>query len=156
MNNARYIQFLDSCRMARAKMISDSLDFRKNNPDLYDAFWSDYGGEIHRIRIKLYELQWILAQWKHLEKLLEQGSANNKEKNQIFNCWVNWYSSYLSKWQMNDKDINLLSVMIQGLDELVHVHEDWEKKRNILTTDLKRNKRILENMVKRLQEDNNG
>ena len=57
---------------------------------------------------------------------------------------------------MNDKDINLLSVMIQGLDELVHVHEDWEKKRNILTTDLKRNKRILENMVKRLQEDNNG
>lgn len=158
MDNSTYLQFLDSCEKARAQLVADSKNARENNPDLYDAFWSDYDSEIYRLRTKLYELKWIDDQWKNLAQIIAENKKkrSKKESNETFDCWLEWYSTYLKNWQMTAMDINFLSVTIQAFDMVVCQHDDWEIKHNMLTTDLKRNRKKLCNLKNALRKENDN
>lgn len=147
MNGKMYLDFLDSCRNARQNLIADSLAPRDRNPDLYDAFWSDYQSDEYKIRLELYHLRWLEDQWLELENSINKMKGlSNSELQKVFDHWLDWYKEFLSQWNMTKYDLYFLPVMLKGFENIIKANERWSNKANVVKTDIKKFRRQLETM----------
>lgn len=152
MNGKMYLDFLGSCRNARQNLIADSLAPRDRNPDLYDAFWSDYQSDEYKIRLELYHLRWLEDQWLELENSINgMKGLSNSELQKVFDHWLDWYKEFLSQWNMTKYDLYFLPVMLKGFENIIKANERWSNKANVVKTDIKKFRRQLETMRERIK-----
>lgn len=148
--NVPYLSFLNIIKESRKNIISDTLE--ESSEDLYDALYSDFDSEIYKVKMELYEMQWIESHWKEIERVINRKECSEKDKKELVLIFYKLYESFIKAWNYTEFDTIVFEEKRKILQAMIIVNSDWEK-------DLKREKvsfyksiKLLKSKVKEVKE----
>lgn len=144
-----YLKFLDISRECRNTMIADTLN--NNSPDLYDALYSNVNGEIHEIKLELYELKWIEMHWKKINYFIDKRECSIAEKKELVSMFAKWYKDFVSNWNYTEFDTIIFGEKMNILRALISVNSEWEQNIKRMKVSFELSKKILNEKIKKLE-----
>ncbi len=144
---SRLIQILKECRNV---LIDDTL--ASGSPDLYDALLSDYDSDIFKIKLELYELEWIELHWIKVCDSLNDKNYSQSEKMELLAIFSDWYRSLVSNWSYTNFDADLFEERIKILKSLISINNKWDINIKRMKVSFEKNKKVLKNKIYELEQ----
>lgn len=155
-------EFIGIAAECRKIMVENTMN--SDSEELYDALLSDPKSEIFRIRLELYEVEWIETFWEKGCEVIENLSCPLPEKKEIVSLFAKWYSDFVDKWGYKGTDMALfgkwdikecdnafLKEQASILRSLISVNNEWEKNLKRMKVSFRQQKKILYARVKELE-----
>jgi hypothetical protein len=143
------LEFIKIARECRKVLISDTLD--SNSDILYDALYSDSRKCIYKIKLELYEIEWIELYWEKIIKTIENNSFSSSEKKELFSIFAKWYKDFISNWKYTEFDATIFEERICILKELISINNKWEDNLKKMNLSFDRNKKILNKKIEKFK-----
>ena len=143
------LEFIKIARECRKILISDTLD--SNSDILYDALYSDSSKYISKIKLELYEIEWIELYWKKISKILEDNSFSSSEKKELSSIFAKWYKDFINNWKYTEFDATIFEERICILKELISINSKWEENLKKMNVSFDKNKKSLNKKIEKFK-----
>lgn len=143
------LEFIKIARECRKILISDTLD--SNSDILYDALYSDSSKYISKIKLELYEIEWIELYWKKISKILEDNSFSSSEKKELSSIFAKWYKDFINNWKYTEFDATIFEERICILKELISINSKWEDNLKKMNVSFDKNKKSLNKKIEKFK-----
>lgn len=144
-----YRTFIEICRTCRKSMINDTL--KETSTDLYGALYSDVDSEIFRIRLELYELEWISLHWEQAAKRIKDGNFSNQEKREFLALFAKYFTPFLSHWNYSGFDPLIFKEKEDILRAIIFANDAWEENLEKMRVSLAQSKKLLKAKIKEFE-----
>lgn len=145
-----YVTQLEILKKGREKMVQDSLG--DEAPSLIDALYTTNGTEIHKLKMELYELEWIEFHWNLVIKEINEKIPLEQEKKRLLATFSNWIAELFNEDENTDFDVLIIEDKISILREIVSMNNNWEQSLKRMKVSFEKSKRQLEMKIKNMEE----
>ena len=148
-NSYPYLKIIEVIKECRLNLIEDTLS--SNSPDLYDALYSNPKKEIYSLKLELYEIQWIEMHWKMTIEIIENVEVALSEKKEWISQSAKWYKNFLKDFNYIEFDVISCEERMNILKALIATNREWENHLKRLKVSFDRDKKILNEKIKEIE-----
>lgn len=144
-----YRTFIEICGTCRRSLINDTL--KGTSTDLYGALYSDADSEIFRIRLELYELEWIAFHWEQAAKQIEDSNLSNQEKRELLALFAKYFTPFLSHWNYSEFDPLIFKEKEDILRAIIFANDAWEENLEKMKVSFAQSKKLLKAKIREFE-----
>lgn len=148
-NDFSYLSFMEILKKCREVIADDTL--KKDSTDLYDALYSDVNSEAFKLKIELYELEWIELHWEMALNNIENQDLTHTERKELVSVYAKWYSQFVSEWNHSEFDMLIFQEKEKILRTLILVNSEWEQNLKRMKVSFEQSKKRLNARIKKLE-----
>ena len=130
------LEFIKIAKDCRKVLIRDNLDSRKC---------------IYKIKLELYEIEWIELYWEKIIKTIENNSFSSSEKKELTSIFAKWYKDFISNWKYTEFDATIFEERIGILKELISINNKWEDNLKKMNVSFDKNKKSLNKKIEKFK-----
>lgn len=151
MIDSIYIELINLFKNCRNILIDDTLS--SSSPDLYDALYSNLNSEIYKIKIELYEIEWLELHWKKIIETIKLNDHSETEKKELLSITAKLYTNFINDWNYKRSDPIIFEKIKNILKNLISINNEWEKNLKRMNVSFEKSKKILNNRIEELKKE---